>query len=129
VIDDVIGLIILTVVAGLTAGQDVTALGVARIAGIAFGFLAGTLLLGGFVVPPLFRWFSKMDLPGTPTMQAVMLAHAAGSAVIIGAFATGLLLNRTPYAYQNICKGTVPSGCSCPNARAVDESTPLEMTS
>jgi Kef-type K+ transport system membrane component KefB len=107
VIDDVIGLIILTVVAGLAAGQEVTALGVARIGGVAFGFLAGTLLLGGLVVPPLFRWFSKIDLPGTPTMQAVMLAlglawlaHAAGSAVIIGAFAAGLLLNRTPYARQ-----------------------------
>jgi Kef-type K+ transport system membrane component KefB len=107
VIDDVVGLIILTVVGGLTAGQDITALSVARIAGVAFGFLAGTLLLGSFVVPPLFKWFSRLDLPGTPTIQAVLLAfgmawlaHAAGSAVIIGAFAAGLLLNRTPNAHR-----------------------------
>src|SRR5687767_13476790 len=52
VIDDVVGLIILTVVAGLAAGQEVTALGVARIVGVAFGFLAGTLLVGSFLVPP-----------------------------------------------------------------------------
>jgi Kef-type K+ transport system membrane component KefB len=53
VIDDVIGLVILAVVAGLTQGQEVTALGVAKVAGIAFGFLAGTLLVGRWVVPPL----------------------------------------------------------------------------
>lgn len=116
VIDDVIGLIILTVVAGLTAGQDITALGVARIAGVAFGFLAGTLLLGSFVIPPLFKWFSRFDLLGTPTVQAMLLAfglawlaHAAGSAVIIGAFAAGLLLNRTTYAHQ-IEKGVAHLG-------------------
>jgi Kef-type K+ transport system membrane component KefB len=103
VIDDVIGLIILTVVAGLAQGEEVTALGVARISGIAFGFLIATLLVGSFLVPPLFRWFDRASLPGTPTMQAVMLAfglawlaYTAGSAVIIGAFAAGLLLGRTP---------------------------------
>jgi Kef-type K+ transport system membrane component KefB len=107
VIDDVIGLVILTVVAGLAQGQGVTAWGVARIAGVALGFLAGTLLLGGLLVPPLFRWAARRDLPGTPTMHAVLLAfglawlaHAAGSAVIIGAFAAGLLLNRTPPAKE-----------------------------
>jgi Kef-type K+ transport system membrane component KefB len=116
VIDDVIGLVILTVVTGLAAGQEVTFLGVGRIVGVAFGFLAGTLVIGHFVVPPLFRWFSKVDLPGTPTMQSVMLAlglawlaHMAGSAVIIGAFAAGLLLNRTPYAHQ-IEKGVAHLG-------------------
>ena len=39
VIDDIIGLVILTVVAGLAQGEQVTALGVARITGVAFGFL------------------------------------------------------------------------------------------
>lgn len=39
VIDDIIGLVILTVVAGLTQGEQITALGVARITGVAFGFL------------------------------------------------------------------------------------------
>jgi Kef-type K+ transport system membrane component KefB len=107
VIDDVIGLAILTVVAGLAAGQQATVFGVVQIVGIAFGFLAGTLLLGSFVIPPLFRWFANVDLPGTATIQAVMLAfglawlaHVAGSAIVIGAFAAGLLLNGTRQRHE-----------------------------
>ena len=107
VIDDVIGLVILAVVAGLTQGQEVTALGVVQTTGIAFGFLAATLLFGRLIVPRLIRWTSRVDVPGTPTMIAIMLAFslawlasAAGSAMIIGAFAAGLLLRDTPQAHQ-----------------------------
>ena len=46
VIDDVIGLIILTVVAGLVQGQEITFLGAAKMTGVAFGFLAVVLLVG-----------------------------------------------------------------------------------
>ncbi len=116
VIDDVIGLVILAVVVGLTKGQEVTALGVATTTGIAFGFLGGTLLVGRLVVPPLVRVISRVDLPGTPTMLAVMLAFGlawlasvAGSAMIIGAFAAGLLLRGTPHAHE-IEKGVAHLG-------------------
>src|SRR5262249_44237206 len=68
VIDDVIGLVILAVVSRLTQGQEVTALSVARTTGVAFGFLAVTLLVGRFVVPPLVRLASRSDLLGTPTV-------------------------------------------------------------
>lgn len=107
VIDDVIGLVILAVVVGLTQGREVTVLGVAKTTGIAFGFLIGTLLVGKFIVPPLVRWVSRVDLPGTPTILAIMLAFGlawlasvAGSAMIIGAFAAGLLLRGTPHAHE-----------------------------
>jgi Kef-type K+ transport system membrane component KefB len=107
VIDDVIGLVILAVVAGLTQGQEVTVLGVAKTTGIAFGFLIGTLVVGRLIVPLLVRLVSRMDLPGTPTILAVMLsfglawlASVAGSAMIIGAFAAGLLLRGTPRAHD-----------------------------
>lgn len=107
VIDDVIGLVILAVVVGLTQGQEVTVFGVAKTTGIAFGFLIGTLLIGKFIVPPLVRWISRVDLPGTPTILAIMLAFGlawlasvAGSAMIIGAFAAGLLLRDTPHAHE-----------------------------
>ena len=106
VIDDVVGLIILAVVTGLTQGQEVTTLGVLQTTGIAFGFLIGTLLVGRFVVPPVIQFLSKVDLPGTPTILALVLAFSlawlaagAGSAVIIGAFAAGLLLRDTPQAH------------------------------
>lgn len=107
VIDDVIGLVILAVVAGLTQGNEVTLLGVAKTTSIAFGFLFGTLLVGRLVVPLLVRLVSRIDLPGTPTMLAVMvafglawLASVSGSALIIGAFAAGLLLRDTPQAHE-----------------------------
>jgi Kef-type K+ transport system membrane component KefB len=106
VLDDVVGLVILAVVGGMAQGQEVTAFGVAKTAGIAFGFLVVTLLVGRLVVPPLVRWASRIDLPGTPAMLAVMLAfglawlaHTAGSAMIIGAFAAGLLLRGAPHAH------------------------------
>lgn len=107
VIDDVIGLVILAVVAGLTQGHEVTVLGVAKMTGMAFGFLVGTLLIGRMVVPPLVRWVSRIDLPGTPTMLAIIVAFGlawmaamVGSAMIIGAFAAGLLLRETPQSHQ-----------------------------
>jgi Kef-type K+ transport system membrane component KefB len=107
VIDDVVGLVILAVVSGLTQGEEVTTLGVAKTTLVAFGFLAATLLLGRFVVPPLLDWLSRIDMPGTPTMLAIMLAFGlawlasvAGSAMIIGAFAAGLLLQGTTHAHE-----------------------------
>jgi Kef-type K+ transport system membrane component KefB len=107
VIDDVIGLVILAVVAGLAEGHEVTALGVARIAGLAFGFLAITLILGRLIVPPLVDRLASSRLLGSPTLLAIMvtlglawLASVAGSAVIIGAFAAGLLLRETTHAHE-----------------------------
>jgi Na+:H+ antiporter len=107
VLDDVIGLVILSVVTGLTAGHTLTMLGVVTTTAIAFGFLGGTLLVGRLVVPPFVRAVSRSDLPGTPTMLALMLAFGlawlasvVGSAMIIGAFAAGLLLRDTPQAHE-----------------------------
>ncbi|MFO0961077.1 MAG: cation:proton antiporter [Isosphaeraceae bacterium] len=107
VIDDVVGLIILTVVADLARGQAVTPLGVAKVTATAFGFLLGTLLIGSVVIPRVIRLIEKVDLPGTATILAVILAFAlawladrCGSAVIIGAFAAGLLLSKSPSARE-----------------------------
>src|SRR5262249_4656599 len=72
-----------------------------------FGFLGGTLLVGRLLVPLLVRAVSRIDLPGTSTMLAVMLtfglawlASVVGSAMIIGAFAAGLFLRDTPHAHE-----------------------------
>ncbi len=99
VIDDVIGLVILAVIQGLTEGREVTVFTVASTAAIVVGFLVGTLLIGRQIVPSLSRLMSRVDVPGTPTMLALIfgfglawLASVAGSAVIVGAFAAGLLL-------------------------------------
>ena len=116
VIDDILGLIILTVVAGLAAGQEPTIGKVAAITALAFGFLIGTLVVGNFLVPPLARWLSGLAVPGMLTTFAILLAFGlawgaemAGSASIIGAFAAGLLLRRTPQGHD-IEKAIVPLG-------------------
>jgi Kef-type K+ transport system membrane component KefB len=116
VIDDVLGLIILAVVADLTAGEWAGIAGVARTTAIAFGFLGGTLLLGRFIVPPLFQLIARHGKE--PTIAAMglvfafllaVLADAAGSAAIIGAFAAGLLLRSTEQAHA-IEKGVLGVG-------------------
>jgi Kef-type K+ transport system membrane component KefB len=116
IIDDVIGLVILTVVAGLAEGKAVTAPGVAWATFVAFGFLLATLLIGHWAVPRLARAAARIDLPGTPTILALMLAFGlawladrAGSAVIIGAFAAGLLIAPSP-RYHDIEVGVTRLG-------------------
>ncbi len=107
VIDDVIGLIILAVVAGVARGEGISAWGIVSTTLIAFGFLVGTLLIGRLVVPRAIKRLGKLDLPGTPTMLAMLLAFGlawlasyVGSATIIGAFAAGLLIRGTPDAHE-----------------------------
>jgi Kef-type K+ transport system membrane component KefB len=107
IIDDILGLVILTVVAGLTQGEQFSVSGVAKITGVALGFLSATLVIGSFVVPHLVKAASRINLPRTTTVFALILAlglawlaDRAGSAVIIGAFAAGLLLARTPYIHE-----------------------------
>ncbi len=116
VIDDILGLIILTVVDGLAEGLQPTVGKVAGITALAFGFLIGALAVGNFVVPPLTRWLSRLAVPGMLTTFALVLAFGlawgaemAGSASIIGAFAAGLLLRRTPQAHD-IEKAILPLG-------------------
>lgn len=103
VLDDVGGLVILSVVSGIAAGGALTVGGVAATTAIALGFVAGALVLGRLVVPPLFRVFARMRGAGTLAVFGLAfafalawLAQAAGSAMIIGAFAAGLVLHDTP---------------------------------
>ena len=107
VIDDVIGLVILAVVAGITEGQEITVVSVVKTTAMAFGVLAGILLVGWLVIPPLARFASRANAAGTPTTFALMLAFGlawlvsvAGSSTIIGAFAAGLLLRKTPQSHE-----------------------------
>ena len=116
VIDDIIGLIILTVVTGLTEGKEVTASSVALVCSVAFGFLLAALLLGSLAVPSLLRWAQRLAVRGTlPVLGFVLalglawIAYQVGSALIIGAFAAGLLVARTPQA-EEIEHGVVQLG-------------------
>jgi Kef-type K+ transport system membrane component KefB len=105
VIDDVIGLVILAVVSDLVAGNAPSAFGIARTTAVAFGFLAATLLVGRVIMPPLFALISRTGKEHTLATMALalafLLAVAAselGSALIVGAFAAGLVLAPTEHA-------------------------------
>lgn len=105
VLDDVIGLIMLSVVSALATGGLLTLAGVSRIAAVALGFLVAALVIGSRLAPYLVRLMSRIRVPGAVgTMSlafALLLAAAAteaGSAMIIGAFAAGLILYTTPQA-------------------------------
>lgn len=102
ILDDVLGLVILTIVSGLAAGTSVAAADVLRIFGVAAGFLVGAVLVGRYVVPRIFDVVVRMR--GHYVLLAFAVAFGlalagfaavAGSALIIGAFAAGLVLSGT----------------------------------
>ena len=100
VLDAIIGLVILSVIASFAAGTAITAAGVVRATAIAFGFVVITLLVGGYVVPPLFRAAKALRSPTTIAVLGLVFAFALaalagllGSSVIVGAFVAGVLLN------------------------------------
>jgi Kef-type K+ transport system membrane component KefB len=66
-----------------------------------------TVLVGRWVVPVLFRWAGRIELPGTATAMALMtafglawLADQCGSEIIIGAFAAGILVASAPQLHE-----------------------------
>ncbi|MEO5510264.1 MAG: cation:proton antiporter [Longimicrobiales bacterium] len=103
VIDDVLGLVILSVVGGVVAGGTLSVGGVALTTAAAFGFLAAAIVLGRLVVPPLFAMLGRIGKEQTVAMMGLALAflfaviaERVGSAFIIGAFAAGLVIAPTP---------------------------------
>lgn len=100
VIDDVLGLVILAVVSGLAGGATLSFFGVARTFTIAVGFLIVAVILGNMVAPRLFKLIDRMRVRGVLLVSAfcfallfAALAAKAGSAMIIGAFAAGIVLS------------------------------------
>ena len=102
VFDDVLGLVILSVVTSLAAGTTVSLPSIAVKTLVAFGFIAAALVLGRVLAPPLFRVIERIEIAGTLGLFGLAfaftmawLADRAGSALIIGAFAAGLVLHAT----------------------------------
>jgi len=102
VIDDVLGLVILAVVSGLAGGATVTVLGVSRTFVVAVGFLVVAVIIGNYVAPKLFTLIDRMSVRGVLLVSAfsfallfAALADKAGSAMIIGSFAAGIVLSST----------------------------------
>ncbi len=112
VIDDVLGLIVLAVVASIAEfGAVPGPTDLALIIGLAGGFLLGALLLGAYVMPGVFRLASKLRTPDVLAAMAIGLclllagiSGAAGLAPIVGAFAAGLILDEVhvrPFGHKS----------------------------
>ncbi len=116
VLDDVIGLIILAVVTGIVAGGTLTPMLLVRTVLEAVGFIVGALLVGSLLLKPLMAIVSRLQVAGALGVAALAfaflfaaLAAKAGSAMIIGAFAAGLVLHRAPQRHD-IEKATLSVG-------------------
>ena len=112
VIDDVLGLIVLAVVASIAEfGAVPGPMDLTVIIGLAGGFLIGALLLGAYVMPGVFRVASKLRTPDVLAAVAIGLclllagiSGAAGLAPIVGAFAAGLILDEVhvrPFGHKS----------------------------
>jgi Kef-type K+ transport system membrane component KefB len=106
VVDDVIGLLTLTVVARLVTGGSLSFASLAGTLLLAAGYLLVAGVTGVRLAAPLFRAIERHSrAPGTPlalalafTLALAALADAAGLAPLIGAFVAGLALARTEQA-------------------------------
>jgi Kef-type K+ transport system membrane component KefB len=108
VIDDVLGLLVLAVVAGaIKAAGTGGALSIFEIGWIALkslAFLIGSIVIGLFLVPRVLRGAGRLETRGVLLTLAIsvcfFLAWAAakvGLAPIVGAFAAGLVLDEVHY--------------------------------
>jgi Kef-type K+ transport system membrane component KefB len=102
VIDDVLGLVILTVVSGIAAGTSMSPLGIVWVFAVAVGFLVVAVLAGRYAAPRLFDLVVRMRVRYVLLVFAIAFALAlsataalVGSALIIGAFAAGIILSGT----------------------------------
>ncbi|MHB1095424.1 MAG: cation:proton antiporter [Gemmatimonadaceae bacterium] len=107
VFDDVIVLVILAVVGNVVAGEVITAGSVTRTALVAIGFVVGAIVLGTLIMRPLMAAVARIGDTGAVGVLALgfafvtaALAARAGSAMIIGAFAAGLVLHATPQRHE-----------------------------
>jgi len=102
VVDDIIGLVLLTLIGTLAEGGALTFLGVGRIVLVAFGFVLLAIVIGSQLAPMLIRAIDRIHVARglffASLLFALLLAYLAsrvGSAIIIGSFAAGLVLART----------------------------------
>lgn len=102
VLDDIAGLIVLSVVTGVVTGGSWSVAGIVLTTVISVGFVAAAVTAGPFLARPVFSSIKAIRAPGTLVALALAfalvlsaLAANVGSAMILGAFAAGMVLNTT----------------------------------
>jgi Kef-type K+ transport system membrane component KefB len=104
VIDDVLGLIVLAVVAGVVATGGIQLVEVARISVLSAAFMAAVIFLGDRIARRLAIGFRRLEPTQTRLLFALTLAflmgwlaNLIGLATIVGAFAAGLIVSDTHF--------------------------------
>ena len=108
VIDDVLGLLILAVVAGAiraaATGSALSLYEMGVIAIKAIAFLVGSIAIGHWIVPRMLRGAGRLETRGVLLTLAISIclalawaAASVGLAPIVGAFAAGLILDEVHY--------------------------------
>lgn len=102
VIDDILGIVILSAVQGIAASGSLSWAGVLRTTLLSAVFLAGALWLGPRISDRMLRVVHRMKVRGVLIVASLcfafamaLLAHALGTAMIVGAFTAGIILART----------------------------------
>ncbi len=117
VADDVLGLVILTVVVKVVTEGSISAGVVFKTLGLAIGFLLLTGLLAIYVIPRAFTRIDRLAKSSTTivsiafalTLAFSLLANQAKLAFIIGAFMAGLAVGRSTQ-HERIAEGLNPLG-------------------
>ena len=106
VVDDVLAILVLTVVLGISEGDGITAGGVGWVAFKAIAFWLALTGIGILVAPYVVRFIASLRMTGAAIAIFLALAFLAaglsetfGLAFIIGAFSIGLALSRTDMAH------------------------------
>lgn len=109
VIDDILGLVILAVVAGVITAANIGDGGVSSgailwIIAKAVLFIVGAVVLGAFVLPQFFKLSFRLKVKGVFLSACLLVcfglswvAGQVGLAPIVGAFAAGLILEEVQY--------------------------------
>ena len=102
VIDDVFGIVILSILSGLAFGT-ISALGVVETVALIVLFFTVVIYIGFKTAPKLFTWVSRLPAEEITLAVALALVFLIGAlaeqvriAAITGAFIAGLILSKTP---------------------------------
>ena len=108
VVDDILGLLILTVVAGvLGSSGEFSLVDLGVISAKAIGFLIAVVLIGRKLSKPIFNFFVKIPSPGTFVTGSFIFAMLLGAAAhfvglhpIVGAFAGGVVAGESGMTHR-----------------------------
>ncbi len=121
VIDDILGLILLTVAIGVASTDALSVQGIARTVIMSAIFLAAVLTCGERLVSWLARLFHKLDsmhsrllCPLAVAFGLACIAQSVGLAAIVGAFLAGLIISDRQFSIAGDSATTIKQQVAAP---------------